>query len=421
MNFSKTRIDKAGRALARDEYRSEEEYFELEDVFDEYRKFHLAPLSLTTLEIQNWLAAEQGEYCIAQRLKRKPQIVRKLKRLNTRLSQLQDIGGLRIVVEDNDSVDELLKSLRHKVSQNQNFTIRRETDYRDKGRDDTGYRAVHFLIERDGYSVELQIRSKQQHYWSETIERTSVIYGHYLKEGEGDQIVLSYFKQLSNAFYEFESGRRLSTAHRIELEDLKQKSEELIRASEKGSSFDSHVNEGIIKTLIEKEKKLGQGLNNWILVFDWNTGSFIFWDSISRDPGEAIGVYVKYEKEFPSDRGYEVVLLGSSNVATVRQTHSHYFGVENRDAVLGDIGESLIGFSQQVDLDIGARQILLVLSRKNYWGKRSVSPDTLRNHFCQNILTYESSFQALVEKGFIQTDGGVSLSIRDKPRIEEYL
>ncbi|MCP9799882.1 RelA/SpoT domain-containing protein [Synechococcus sp. RedBA-s] len=421
MNFSKTRIDKAGRALARDEYRSEEEYFDLEEVFDEYRKLHLAPLSLTTLEIQNWLAAEEGEYCIAQRLKRKPQIVRKLKRLNTRLSQLQDIAGLRIVVENNYSVDELLRFLRLKVSENQNFEVRRETDYRGQGRDDTGYRAVHFLIEREGFSIELQIRSKQQHYWSETIERTSVIYGYYLKEGEGDQTVLTYFKQLSNAFYEFESGRRLSPAHRIDLEDLKQKSEEIIRASKRGSTFDSHVNEGIIKTLIEKEKRLGQGLNNWILVFDWNTGSFIYWDSVSRDPGEAIGIYVKYEKEFSSEMGYEVVLLGSSNVATVRQTHSHYFGVENRDAVLGDIGESLIGFSQKVDLDIGARQILLALSRKNLWGKRTVSSETLRNHYCQNILTYESSFQALVEKGFILTDGGVSLSLRNKSDIDGYL
>ena len=96
MNFSRTRIDKAGRALARDECRSEEEYFEPEDVFDKFRKLHLAPLSLTTLEIQNWLAAEKGEYCIAQLLKRKPQIVRKLERLNTTLSQLQGLGGLRI-------------------------------------------------------------------------------------------------------------------------------------------------------------------------------------------------------------------------------------------------------------------------------------------------------------------------------------
>jgi len=93
MAISKTRIDRAGAALARDQYRSDDEYIELEDLFDEYRKAHLQPLSETTLEIQGWLGDYGQPYYIAQRLKRKPQIVRKLKRLSVRLSQLQDIGG----------------------------------------------------------------------------------------------------------------------------------------------------------------------------------------------------------------------------------------------------------------------------------------------------------------------------------------
>lgn len=38
---SKTKIDRAGAALAKNKYRSDDEYFELEDVFDEYRKAHL--------------------------------------------------------------------------------------------------------------------------------------------------------------------------------------------------------------------------------------------------------------------------------------------------------------------------------------------------------------------------------------------
>lgn len=97
MSFSRTRIHKAGRALAGDEYRFEEEYFELEDAIDEYPKLHLAPLVLRTLEIQNWLAEEKREYCIARCLKPKPQIVRKLKHVSTGLNQRNDIGGLSFV------------------------------------------------------------------------------------------------------------------------------------------------------------------------------------------------------------------------------------------------------------------------------------------------------------------------------------
>jgi len=113
---SKTKIDRAGLALAKDKYRDDDEYFELEDVFDEYRKAHLQPLSETTLELQHLLTNYGAQYYIAQRLKRKPQIVRKLNRLSVRLTQLQDIGGCRIIVQKNGDVDRIHKYLTEKVS-----------------------------------------------------------------------------------------------------------------------------------------------------------------------------------------------------------------------------------------------------------------------------------------------------------------
>lgn len=421
MNYSKTKIDRAGLALARDEYRSDDEYIELEDIFDDYRKQHLEPLSETTIELQRWLSDYGGTYYVAQRLKRKPQIIRKLKRLSVRLTQLQDIGGSRIIVHNNSDIDRLLKYLNEQVAKNNHFNITKVTDYREKGRDDTGYRAVHLLIERSGVTLELQVRSRVQHYWSESIERTSVIYGHYLKEGEGDQLVISYFKVLSNAFYEIESNRQPDSGHKITLEQLREKSETIIRSSKRGRTFDSFINEGIVKTLAEKEKKLGKGLNNWLFVFDWNSGTFVSWDIISRNPSDAIQTYVRYEKQFPSDHGFEVVLVGSSDVATVRQTHSHYFGIENQKMILESIDSSIVGFSRKIDLDIGARQILLAMTRKHCWGGKIVSADTLRNHYCKNVVTFEDSLAALVSKELVIHDGGYSLSLRMKSQIESYL
>lgn len=97
--LSKSKVDKAGLALSKNKFKDEIDFIELEDVFDEYRKAHLQPLTETTLEIQRLLAGYGGSYYIAQRLKRKPQIVRKLQRLSVRLTQLQDIGGCRIIVQ----------------------------------------------------------------------------------------------------------------------------------------------------------------------------------------------------------------------------------------------------------------------------------------------------------------------------------
>jgi ppGpp synthetase/RelA/SpoT-type nucleotidyltranferase len=421
---SKTKIDRAGLALAKSKYRDEEEYFELEEVFDEYRKAHLQPLSETTLELQHLLTNYGAQYYIAQRLKRKPQIIRKLNRLSVRLTQLQDIGGCRIIVQKNADVDRIHKYLTEKVKSQSVFTIERTTDYRELGRDDTGYRSLHVLLKRGGVHLELQIRSRIQHYWSESIERTSVIYGYHLKESEGDKQVIGYFKNLSDVFYDIEAGREPTLEKRLKVDELRYTCERIIQQSDKHKVFDSYVNEDIIRTLTEKESKNAAGLNNWILVFDWNAGAFVSWDIVSRNPSDAVETYIEYERMFPVESGYEVVLVGSSEVATVRQTHSHYFGIESYENILESLDTSIVGFSRKIDIDIGARQILATLHRRRFWGKKTVSIDTLSNHFCKGVLTFESSLRSLHERQLVQTsskNGGVSLSIQKKSEIEQYV
>ncbi len=419
--MSKTKIDRAGNSISRGLYRSDDEYLELEYLFDEYREAHLQPLSETTLELQGWLGGFGEPYYIAQRLKRKPQIIRKLRRLSVRMSQLQDIGGARIIVPRNPDVDRLGAYIEEQVKGAKQFDIVRVTDYRERGRDRTGYRALHLILERAGVTLELQIRSRVQHYWAESIERTSVIYGYHLKEEEGDPQVLRYFRALSDAFYELESGREASVEHRLEIDTLRDTCEAIIEESPRGKVLDSFVNEGIIKTMTEKEAHSGHGLQNWIIVFDWNTGSFVSWDVVGRSPSEAVSAYVRYERNFPADDGFEVVLIGSSEVATVRQTHSHYFGIDGYDTILESLDASIVGFRRKLDLDVGARQILLALYRKSFWGRKTVSEDTLKNHFCQRVLTFDLSLAALAEKGLIHTVNGVSLNLARKADIETYL
>jgi (p)ppGpp synthase/HD superfamily hydrolase len=116
MNPSKTKIDKAGYMLSNNaEWQSDEQYLESEYIFDEYRKNHLIPLTEVTLKLQEWLTMFPNDYYIAQRLKRKPQILKKLVRLSVRLTQLQDIGGCRIIVENNELVDTLLSYIQEKL------------------------------------------------------------------------------------------------------------------------------------------------------------------------------------------------------------------------------------------------------------------------------------------------------------------
>lgn len=148
------------------------------------------------------------------------------------------------------------------------------------------------------------------------------------------------------------------------------------------------------------------------------------WDIVSRNPSDAVETYIEYERMFPVESGYEVVLVGSSEVATVRQTHSHYFGIESYDNILENLDTSIVGFTRKIDIDIGARQILACMQRRHFWGKKTISIDTLSNHFCKDVLTFESSLRTLAERSLIQTstlNGGVSLNVRKKSEIEQYL
>ncbi|MEC7761753.1 MAG: RelA/SpoT domain-containing protein [Pseudomonadota bacterium] len=144
---SKTKIDKAGRVLSDQNRPYDEESLEFDIVFEEFRGDHLEPLTRLTLLLQNRLETFGHPYYVAQRLKRKPQILRKLRRFSVRLTQLQDIGGCRIVVDKNEDVDTLIGLVHDSIGSDPDYKILRETDYRDWGRDDSGYRAYHMVFE----------------------------------------------------------------------------------------------------------------------------------------------------------------------------------------------------------------------------------------------------------------------------------
>ena len=119
-----------------------------------------------------------------------------------------------------------------------------------------------------------------------------------------------------------------------------------------------------------------------------------------------------------------MVLIGSSEVATVRQTHSHYFGIESYSSILESLDSSIVGFSRKIDIDVGARQILACLHRRRCWGKKIVLEDTLKNHLCKNVMTFDVSMQSLLSKNFLirsNSNNGCSLNVSKKFEIEQYL
>lgn len=422
--YSKTKIDNAGISLAKNCFKSEEQQTESEIIFDYYRGAHLQPLTEATYMVQDWLSKFGKQYYIAQRLKRRPQILRKMLRFSIRLTQLQDIGGNRVIVDTNADVEALRRFLRERLKATSDISLHRETDYRTLGRDDTGYRALHLILEKDKVKIELQIRSRAQHYWGEAIERTSVIYGHHLKENEGNREVIDYFKTLSHVFFELESSREPTPQEKMALDEQRELAESIIERTRQGKLLYSRVNDSILYTLTTVEKSRKTPINNWILVFDWNTGEFVNWKSISRNPLEAYSSYTAMESQYGELDGFEVVLVGSSDVSMIKRTHSHYFGIDGYDSVLESLEESISGFATRKKLPNESRRVLHTLYRKKFWGRNTVSSATLGNHYCKSIQNLDGALQTLLELGLIEISakaGTVSLQSQRKDDIESYL
>lgn len=186
------------------------------DVFEEafdgvsaWRAAHLYPLNTfrATLTRQAHLLNPLKRPIVAQRLKRMPTIIDKLRRnLDMELSRMQDVGGLRVIVDNLNDVY-VLKSyyenarLPHKLINQKDYIQYPKND---------GYRGIHLVFRYvglnavaktyDGSLIELQIRTKLQHTWATAVEVAGLMLQQKLKNDDGEKLWLEFFRDVSRAF-----------------------------------------------------------------------------------------------------------------------------------------------------------------------------------------------------------------------------
>jgi len=126
------------------------------------------------------------------------------------LSQMQDIGGIRAIVNSVKNV----KRLQGEYKDQRRFThkLKREHDYILSPKPD-GYRGVHLVYEYNntlgrnglaesykGLHVELQIRTQLQHTWATAVEIAGTLVGASFKTGAGNNDWKDFFAHISSAF-----------------------------------------------------------------------------------------------------------------------------------------------------------------------------------------------------------------------------
>ncbi len=108
LEYSKTKIYRAGELL-KNGNASENDIVNALEVLSNWRVYHAMPLDTFAKVLRERTQKISDQAFVAQRLKRTPSILLKLLNHKTmRLSTMQDIGGLRAILDTTEEVYELL-------------------------------------------------------------------------------------------------------------------------------------------------------------------------------------------------------------------------------------------------------------------------------------------------------------------------
>ncbi len=262
---------------------------------------------------------------VAQRLKRTPSIVAKLKRFpDMQLDRMQDIGGVRAVlgsVDEVRSVHAAIVKARHKHS-----PVLPPKDYIAEPKAD-GYRGIHQVFkygttqyeELQGMLVEVQLRTKLQHYWATAVETLGVIEKSSFKTGIGDEKFKHFFRLSSALFSLHEKQPVVASLCEKTPEEIVAEFEELEKSLgvfDKLSAFTS-----VIKAVSGVENKKSDGYYLVILDTDKKTITSIPFASDQLKLAEQ--TYMLFEQQVVPTT--DIVLAAAGDMKDLRTAYPNYF------------------------------------------------------------------------------------------------
>ena len=206
MNFSKKEVVRAGEALINDNLPNDEQPFQhTMEVLTYWRNSHIAPLNEAHLLLNRFVHRIDKTAFVAKRLKRFDSIKKKLQRFNQmQLKNMQDIGGIRVVVSNLEQVNSIYQILINEHCFYNNDKFIKMDNYIDNPKED-GYRCLHIVGKfnnelNEERKIEFQIRTKLQHSWATALEIVDIFTGQNLKGNLGFLTYQNFFKDVSDQF-----------------------------------------------------------------------------------------------------------------------------------------------------------------------------------------------------------------------------
>lgn len=343
MTFSKKDVIRAGEALISDELFDDPQLLDRTmNVLTYWRDSHIVPLNRAQELLNRFVYRIDKKAFIAKRLKRVDSIKRKLKRFdNMQLKNMQDIGGIRVVVSNLKQVDSIFKVLANeycfynddKFIKMDNYIVEPKVD---------GYRCLHIVGKfknevNEERKIEFQIRTKLQHSWATTLEIVDIFTGQNLKGDEGFYRYKTFFKDVSDQFQLIESLNGFQINNRSLL--TKEYLTKVIQNPYLTTQCIA-IKEFVDKVPIEKELQVYcstlNDLNKGLVAKSYKDGFVLIRLNIqtgriedeffkSSEQTLASQRYSQYEQLLSKDNKWIVVLLSTDAIGGLKEAYPNYF------------------------------------------------------------------------------------------------
>lgn len=341
--YSGKQVEKAGLALSNlDILRKDPAKLEhVIDVVSYWRYCHEAPLDSALVVLQEVVIKKDKAAIFAKRRKRYNSIVKKLHRFDKMsLKNMQDIGGCRAIVSNEKKLRQSVRDLKKLKFFRENNKKIRFKDYINEPKKD-GYRGYHLIgrfQDENGNlrNIEVQLRTKIQHYWATALEIVDLFTGQALKSNEGEKEWKDFFSLISKQFGLMESIHlfeqldhdkkiekyylklRESKSHLVDCNNAK-KSASKLKVTKKLAAFSGSLK--VVDEQLDKELGSGYALLR-INTKEMELRSTIFTEAQS---GEAESAYTEAETEYAKSDIYVVALVSSSTVGGIKEAYPNYY------------------------------------------------------------------------------------------------
>jgi len=324
LKYSKRDVNRAGKTLINSDTTVEEQK-EAKSIVSNWRACYTTPLNTFQTTLRERLKNIDDKALVSQRLKRMPSIIAKLKRQESmKLVQMQDIGGLRAIVKDIDTLREVESVYRE--SEVTHSLVGKGKDYIDEPKE-SGYRGIHLVykykdeknIDYNGLFIELQIRTQIQHCWATAVETMGTFIQYSLKSNEGPNEWLDFFALAGSAFSWLEKTPQVPKFSDLtELDTYKK----LLDEEKHLDVINRLTGFRIAANHIENDKSGG---SYHLVILNLDKHSVHINSYREKKLSEANAAYYQYEEKALKGENLQVVLVKSSSISNLKKTYPSYF------------------------------------------------------------------------------------------------